>query len=118
MFFVLSVLPHTVVTYSRRYRKLPIKKMIIIRTARIPIIKLETSTRVVADISLGDGSGPKAARYIAQQVRLSLLLTTDIKCFKLLLSGAPCLHVGLMLSLVSAKCLRHSQGKQPAVPPC
>jgi hypothetical protein len=58
----------------RRYRKLPIKKLIIIRTARIPIIKLETSTRVVADISLGDGSGPKAARYIAQQVRRHNLL--------------------------------------------
>jgi hypothetical protein len=43
--------------------------MIIIRTARIPIIKLETTTRVTADISLGDGSGPKAARYVAQQVR-------------------------------------------------
>lgn len=42
--------------------------MIIIRTARIPIIKMETSTRVVADISLGDVSGPKAANYIAQQV--------------------------------------------------
>lgn len=52
----------------RRYRKIPIKKMIIIRTARIPIIKLETTTRVTADISLGDGSGPKAARYVAQQV--------------------------------------------------
>lgn len=60
-----------VVTHVYRYRKLPIKKMIIIRTARIPIIKLETSTRVVADISLGDGSGPKAAKYIAQQVRHS-----------------------------------------------
>lgn len=54
--------------HQSRYRKLPIRKMIIIRTARIPIIKLETTTRVTADISLGDSSGPRAANYIAQQV--------------------------------------------------
>jgi hypothetical protein len=60
---------------THRYRKLPIKKLIIIRTARIPIIKLETSSRVVADISLGDGSGPRAANYISQQVRCVLLLS-------------------------------------------
>jgi non-canonical poly(A) RNA polymerase PAPD5/7 len=40
-----------------------------IRTARIPLIKMETNSRVVADISLGDGSGPRAANYVAQQVR-------------------------------------------------
>jgi DNA polymerase sigma len=39
-----------------------------IRTARIPLIKLETNSKVVADISLGDASGPRAANYIAQQV--------------------------------------------------
>jgi non-canonical poly(A) RNA polymerase PAPD5/7 len=54
--------------HTHRYKKLPIKKLIIIRTARIPIIKLETTTRVTADISLGDLSGPRAANYVAQQV--------------------------------------------------
>jgi hypothetical protein len=43
----------------------------IIRTARIPIIKLVTgpaSGDVVADVSLGDDSGPAAARYVTQQI--------------------------------------------------
>eukprot|EP00878_Enallax_costatus_P008207 GHUV01008580.1.p1 GENE.GHUV01008580.1~~GHUV01008580.1.p1 ORF type:complete len:544 (+),score=136.06 GHUV01008580.1:826-2457(+) len=52
----------------RRHKKVSIRRMIIIRTARIPIIKLETNSNVVADISLGDSSGPKAANYVAQQV--------------------------------------------------
>ncbi|WIA23026.1 hypothetical protein OEZ86_009941 [Tetradesmus obliquus] len=54
----------------RKQRKLSISKMTIIRTARIPLIKLETNSRVVADISLGDTSGPRAANYIAQQIGL------------------------------------------------
>jgi DNA polymerase sigma len=51
-----------------RQKKLSIRKMTMIRTARIPLIKLETNSRVVADISLGDASGPRAANYVAQQV--------------------------------------------------
>lgn len=52
--------------------------MIIIRTARIPIIKLETNSNVVADISLGDSSGPKAANYVAQQVRCRHSLSAGV----------------------------------------
>eukprot|EP00879_Flechtneria_rotunda_P006431 GHRR01006759.1.p1 GENE.GHRR01006759.1~~GHRR01006759.1.p1 ORF type:complete len:331 (+),score=91.01 GHRR01006759.1:418-1410(+) len=52
-----------------RHKKISIRRMTTIRTARIPIIKLETSSRVIADISLGDTSGPKAANYVAQQVQ-------------------------------------------------
>lgn len=73
--------------------------MIIIRTARIPIIKLETTTNVVADISLGDSSGPKAANYVAQQVSctshlsstflLQFVLRPSVRCELLL----PCNHV-------------------------
>jgi non-canonical poly(A) RNA polymerase PAPD5/7 len=59
------LLPHLLIC---RQKKLSIRKMTMIRTARIPLIKLETNSKVVADISLGDASGPRAANYIAQQV--------------------------------------------------
>jgi DNA polymerase sigma len=48
-----------------------LRSLVIIRTARIPIIKLQTgpaSGSVVADVSLGDESGPAAARYVTQQI--------------------------------------------------
>jgi DNA polymerase sigma len=56
-----------------RYRKLSIEKLIIIRTARMPIIKLTTSDNVTVDISIGDDSGPRAARYCAQQLQVRAL---------------------------------------------
>jgi hypothetical protein len=55
----------------RRARRLDLRSLVIIRTARIPIIKLQTGPAaggVVADVSVGDGSGPAAARYVAQQI--------------------------------------------------
>ena len=50
-----------------------VRSLIIIRTARIPIIKLQTGPvgpceGIVADISLGDESGPAAAHYVTQQI--------------------------------------------------
>lgn len=66
------VLLHACCFLCNRQKKVSIRKMIIIRTARIPIIKLETTSRVVADISLGDNSGPQAANYIAQRVWFAL----------------------------------------------
>jgi DNA polymerase sigma len=67
-----------------RQKKLAIRKLTIIRTARIPLIKLETNSRVVADISLGDTSGPRAANYIAQQVR-SLVIV--LSCARLCMNN-------------------------------
>ena len=55
----------------RRAKRLDLRSLVIIRTARIPIIKLSTgpaSGSVVADVSLGDESGPAAARYVTQQI--------------------------------------------------
>ncbi len=55
----------------RRARRLDLRSLVIIRTARIPIIKLETGPAaggVVADVSLGDDSGPAAAKYVTQQI--------------------------------------------------
>jgi non-canonical poly(A) RNA polymerase PAPD5/7 len=51
-----------------RYKKLGVRKLAMIKSARIPIIKLTTGNSVTVDISLGDGSGPRAASYISQQV--------------------------------------------------
>jgi DNA polymerase sigma len=82
-----------------RQKKLSIRKMTIIRTARIPLIKLETNSRVVADISLGDTSGPRAANYIAQQVRpefafesLQVCNSWSLRyvCYKVLLATMLC----------------------------
>lgn len=53
---------------SSRTKRLEIRKLMVIRTARIPIIKLQTASAVTADVSLGDESGPRAARYVAQQI--------------------------------------------------
>lgn len=55
----------------RKARRLDLRSLVIIRTARIPIIKLQTgpaSGSVVADVSLGDEGGPAAARYVTQQI--------------------------------------------------
>ena len=55
----------------RRSRRIDLRSLIIIRTARIPIIKLQTGPAygsIVADVSLGDNSGPAAARYVTQQI--------------------------------------------------
>lgn len=72
----MSALPLFFLLSCCRHKKVSIRRLIIIRTARIPIIKVETNSNVVADISLGDSGGPKAANYVAQQVCDVLLLST------------------------------------------
>lgn len=52
-------------------RRLDLQSLAIIRGARIPIIKLQAGPSaggVVADVSLGDESGPAAARWVTQQI--------------------------------------------------
>ncbi|KAI8469643.1 MAG: hypothetical protein J3K34DRAFT_522009 [Monoraphidium minutum] len=68
--FVTKVLDR-VARELRRGHRIDLRSLVIIRTARIPIIKLQTGPQhgsVVADISLGDESGPAAARYVTQQI--------------------------------------------------
>ncbi|KIY94997.1 poly(a) polymerase [Monoraphidium neglectum] len=68
--FVIKILDR-VAKELRRSRRVDVRSLVIIRTARIPIIKLQTgyqSGSVVADVSLGDESGPAAARYVTQQI--------------------------------------------------
>ncbi|GIL61580.1 hypothetical protein Vafri_16027 [Volvox africanus] len=47
---------------------LSISKLIAIKHARVPILKISTSRGVSVDISVAGMSGPKAAEYIRQQV--------------------------------------------------
>lgn len=54
----------------RRHKKLEVRKMQLVRHARIPIIKFLTKTNVTVDISISDESGPRAARYMLQQTRV------------------------------------------------
>lgn len=37
--------------------------------ARMPILKIWTRSRVCVDISISDDTGPRAARYMAQEAR-------------------------------------------------
>ena len=55
----------------RKARRLDLRSLVVIRTARIPIVKLQAGPAagsVVADVSLGDDSGPAAARYVSRQI--------------------------------------------------
>lgn len=58
-----------IVQQLRKNKKIGISKIQVIRSARIPIIKLTTKSKVVVDISLGDKSGPRAANYVIEQIR-------------------------------------------------
>eukprot|EP00198_Chlamydomonas_reinhardtii_P004174 XP_001693510.1 poly(a) polymerase [Chlamydomonas reinhardtii] len=52
-----------------RSKAIDIERQQLIPRARIPILKLWTKARVTVDVSMSDDSGPRAARYMAQQCR-------------------------------------------------
>lgn len=49
--------------------RLRLSKLLAIRHARIPILKLTTHSGVSVDVSIASDSGPRAAAFIRQQVR-------------------------------------------------
>lgn len=54
----------------RRSPRLELAALSVIRSARVPIIRLTTmDTLVTADVSVHDASGPRAARWVAEQCR-------------------------------------------------
>jgi len=54
----------------RRSPRLELAALSVIRSARVPIIRLTTAdTLVTADVSVHDASGPRAARWVAEQCR-------------------------------------------------
>lgn len=53
----------------RHSRKMDVSRVQFIPRARIPILKIWTRSRVCVDVSISDDSGPRAARYMAQQAR-------------------------------------------------
>lgn len=63
--------------------QLNIKKELVIRRARIPIVKLTTSDDIDLDISIGNSSGPRAANFVKEKVeKLPALrpLVLAVKC--------------------------------------
>lgn len=71
----------------RRYKRLEVNRMQIIRHARIPIIKMRTRANVTVDISLGDELGPRAANYVIQQARAHPPLRPLVLVLKSYLKG-------------------------------
>lgn len=51
-----------------RKLRLPLKKQLLIRHARIPILKLTTEDGIDLDVSIGNHGGPKAATFIRSKV--------------------------------------------------
>jgi len=69
--------------YLRRHKKLEHPQITVIPKARIPIIKLRARS-VQVDISISDDSGPRAARFLAQQARAlppMRALVLVLKCY-------------------------------------
>ncbi|KAG2500643.1 hypothetical protein HYH03_001410 [Edaphochlamys debaryana] len=52
-----------------RTKQVDVVRQQLIPRARIPILKLWTRGRICVDVSVSDDSGPRAARYMAQQCR-------------------------------------------------
>ncbi|KAG1665929.1 hypothetical protein FOA52_004518 [Chlamydomonas sp. UWO 241] len=68
----------------RAHKKLGVSRIAIIGRARIPIIKLRTRSNVSVDISFSDGTGVRAADYIATQASVHSAmrpLTLVLKAF-------------------------------------
>jgi non-canonical poly(A) RNA polymerase PAPD5/7 len=105
----------------RRHKKLDLAKLHIIKSAKIPIIKLRTKQHVTVDISLGDDSGPRAANYIVQQQRLFPPLRPLVVVLKCYLRSCGLNEVatgGLSSYSLTNMVIAHLQVRGPCVDGC